>query len=98
MKKSWMGMVGIALVLALSLAYAAGSGAAVGDKDLTPEVAKVAAALKSGDKDGAMKMAAALAKKFDTMEDLMGLFGRKTAGGIGFGSDEKNGIDREIKL
>src|SRR5206468_3530460 len=37
-------------------------------------------------------------KKFDKLEDLMGLFGRKSADGIGFGSDEKNGIDREIKL
>jgi hypothetical protein len=89
-------------VLALgSLVFLAEHGNAGDNQALKDSVLKIANTYKKGDKAGAEKQAAALAKKLDGLDELMDLFKKRDKGGYGVGS--KPGVVQvgdgiEIKL
>jgi hypothetical protein len=96
MKKAQMWTTAAAVAAILGLVYVAGPGAAQPGAD---DITKIAAAIKSGDKEGAKKLAAAYAKKAETVEEAMDLFKRKDKDGIGFGAGPKetDGIEAKIR-
>lgn len=66
--------------------------------DVKDVVAKIAAAIKKGDKAEARKLAETYAKKADSVEDAMDLFKKKDKDGIGFGSGPKETDGIEVKI
>jgi len=82
------------------------SSFAMGDKDLRPDVVKIADLFKKGDAAAAKKAAGPLGKEFKELGDLMNMFRtRKAAEGLGWGlktpagvPDEEDGHDKKIKL
>src|SRR5262249_4010449 len=98
MRKVWMGLMAAVLAVGFGLAYAANSGAAGGD-DAGPIIDKIAAALKSGDKAGAKKMAEDYKKKAESVEDAMDMFKKKDKGGFGFAPGTPKELDGiEVKI
>ncbi len=98
MKKVHVWMTAAAVAAVLGLVYAATSGAAGEGGDVKEVVAKIATAIKKGDKDGARKLAETYAKKADSVEDAMDLFKKKDKDGIGFGSGPKETDGIEVKI
>jgi len=99
MNKLHVWMTAAVLTAVLALAYAANPGAAGDGAEAKDVVAKIAAAIKAGDKDGARKMAEGYAKKAETVEDAMDLFKKKDKGGIGFGPGTPKELDGiEVKI
>jgi hypothetical protein len=96
MKKAQIWMTAAALAAILGLVYLAGPGAAQPGAD---DIDKIADAIKSGNKDGAKKMAAAYAKKAETVEEPMDLFKLKKKEGIGFGTgpETTDGIEKRVR-
>jgi hypothetical protein len=82
--RAWM--TGAALLAAATLIWIAGSRAAAGDDEKAhpKKVLEMAAKMKT-DKDEGMKMAAAFAKKLDTLEHVMHSFKPRKKGGLGVG-------------
>jgi hypothetical protein len=76
-----------AMLLVVSVA---GPTRAAGEKDMRPEVAKVADAFKAGKIDDAKAAAAKLSKvkEFEETPDVMHLFRPRKKGGIGWGAQE----------
>ena len=74
-----------------------------GDKDLKSTVAKIADALKAGDKDLAKKLAVAAAKNIDEIGDVMHMFRPREKGGMGIGpktfgtNKAKDGIEITLR-
>jgi hypothetical protein len=101
MKKVRVWMAAVLVAAALGLIFTARPGSAAGDVDeaaikaARAEVEKIAAAIKSGDMDGAKKMAAAT-KKHD-LENIMWAFKPKAKLGIGFGAGDKLTDGIEVK-
>ncbi len=88
-----------AALVALAALYSAGPGAASDEKETRDAVGKIADALRKGDKDGAVKLAGALAQNLDSVEEAMDLFKLRKKGGFGVGkagSVTPDGI--ELKL
>src|SRR6266542_189731 len=79
----WIGGATVA-ALAIALLLSGRSGAQ-DNKDMKDSVDKIAAALQKGDKEGAKKMAEALAKKTDDIADVMDLFKPRKKHGFGVG-------------
>lgn len=70
-----------------------------GGGDLKGGVAKIAALVQKGDKEGAKSAGAALAKKVESADELMELFKPRAKGGIGVGPKgavTKDGIEQMI--
>src|SRR6266581_3219398 len=98
MTKVRMWMTAATLAGIVALVYASGSQGA-GDDDARVVVDKIAAALKSGDKEGANKLAAVYRKKAETVEDAMDLFKKRDKGGIGFAPGTPKELDGiEVKI
>lgn len=78
--------IGGATVAALALALVlSGTSGAQDNKDLKESVDKIAAALQKGDKEGAKKLAEALAKKTEDIAEVMDLFKPRKKHGFGVG-------------
>jgi hypothetical protein len=98
-----MMIAGATLSAVFALVSMTGPSYAGGGKDLGAAVKKVADAIKSGDKDGAAKLAKDTAKGIEDIGDLMHLFKPRTKGGLGVGSkkvvtnDAKDGIEAMIR-
>jgi hypothetical protein len=92
MKKVCVWMVAASLAAILGVVQA-------GAPEAAGEVDKIVDALKAGDKAKAKKLAAAYAKKAETVEDAMDLFKRKDKGGYGFGAGPKelDGIEAKLR-
>lgn len=97
MKKGRVWTAAATLTAALGLIYAAAPSAAGDNKALRGEVDKVAAAVKSGDMASAKKLAAAIGKKAESIEDVMDLFKPKNKGGFGFGPGATDGIEKKLR-
>ena len=69
MKRARIFVAAAMLAATVGLVWVAGSGAATGDGP-KGDVLNIAAAVKKGDMDGARKMAATVAKKIDSLEDV----------------------------
>lgn len=97
-----MMIAGVTLVAVFALVSLTGPSYAQGGKDLKSSVAKVADAIKKGDKDGAAKLAKDAAKGIEDIGDLMHLFKPRNKGGLGVGSKPgpntaKDGIEFMIR-
>jgi hypothetical protein len=84
MKKApvWFAAATLAAVGAILVAGRSGAG---DEKALMNNIDKVAAALKSGDKEGAKKQAEAVAKKIEEVVEAMDLLKPRKKGGYGVG-------------
>ncbi|MBY0526342.1 MAG: cytochrome c [Gemmataceae bacterium] len=102
-----LGVAGLVLGAWL-LAPSTRSTAADGGKEVREAILKIAASLEKGDKDGAKKEAAALAKKMQgkkpevEMEELMHMFQLRSKKGLGAGTKAgaimPDGIEKKIEI
>lgn len=102
--KMWI--AGITLAVGIGLGGLSGASETAGEKDLRPTVAKIADALKKGDKVGAKKLAAAAVMDQELagkLENIMHMFRPRAKKGMGFGPkpiliEEKDGIDLGLRF
>jgi hypothetical protein len=97
MKKVRVCVAVLALAAVFGLVYSAGVSIAGGDKGPKTDVEPIVAAIKKGDMSTAKTLAAKVAKKYDTVEDVMDLFKTKKKGGWSPWPKETDGIELKIR-
>lgn len=90
------------LVAVLGLIFLSDPTYAAGEADIQPIVKKIAEAFKSGDKEGAKKLAVNAAKKIEEIHDVMHLFKTRKQKGLGIGekagaNPAKDGIEVALR-
>lgn len=93
------------LLLAATLMFitATAPSRAAGEKDLRPEVVKIADQFKAGKADDAKTTSAKTAKQFEEMADLMHLFRPRSKGGLGWSrksitnNPPEDGLEKKIQ-
>jgi hypothetical protein len=84
-RQVWLWSVGIGMLALGGVVLLADRGGAGEPNKYKASVLKIADAFKKGDKAGAEKEAAALAKKVDSLDELMELFKKRDKNGLGVG-------------
>jgi hypothetical protein len=98
-------IAGVTLVAAISLVFLSGPSYAGGEKDLRASVQKIADAIKKGNREEAKKLAAAVAKDKDLVDEIgavMHMFRPRNKGGMGVGNTPlanpaKDGIEAMLR-
>ncbi len=100
--RMWLAILTLAAVLIfVSLS---GPTQAAGDKDMRPDVLKIAGMYKSGKAADAETAAIKIAKAFEETSDLMHLFRARNKGGIGWGraplgpNPAEDGLEKKLQL
>jgi hypothetical protein len=98
-----MWVAGITLAAIAGLIGMSEASFVEGEKDIKGTVAKIADALKAGDKETAKKLATAAAKNIDEIGDVMHMFRPREKGGMGIGpkvfgtNKAKDGIEITLR-